>query len=36
MFKKFSDLTNDQQFAVQLMHPSWGLDKEGPPSSLPH
>lgn len=26
-FRKFGDLTNDQQFAVTLMHPSWDLDQ---------
>lgn len=26
-FKKFGELTNDQQFAVKLMHPSWSLEQ---------
>jgi len=26
-FKKFGELTNDQQFAVKLMHPTWSLDE---------
>lgn len=26
-FKKFRDLTNDQQFAVKLMHPTWDLEQ---------
>lgn len=26
-FKRFRDLTNDQQFAVKLMHPTWDLEQ---------
>lgn len=27
VFKKFGDLTDDQQLAVERMYPSWGPDK---------
>jgi hypothetical protein len=26
-FKKFHELTNDQQSAVKAMHPAWGLEQ---------